>query len=109
MWFATSAELKNHMSTHHVNLIHKCEYCDREFGLLSAKYNHEHICKSRDERIEIKCSICQKSFPCQRYLKKHMHIHKNLKVKCMLCHKHFSNKFSLKRHMKKSHMNDHDG
>ena len=47
------------------------------------------------------CSICQKKFSCQDYLKKHFLTHESeSEHKCDICNKTFKRSDNLKRHMK---------
>ena len=82
--------------------IFKCVECLSIFGSLKLLKNHQKRCekKTEEEGLSYQCSICQKKFACQDYLKKHFSTHDpESEHKCDICNKSFKRSDNLKRHM----------
>lgn len=82
--------------------IFKCDECLSIFGSLKLLKNHQKRCEKKPEKegLSYQCSICQKKFACQDYLKKHFSTHDpESEHKCDICNKSFKRSDNLKRHM----------
>lgn len=63
-----------HMNKHTNTKPFWCQKCGKRFYGSSYLHNHKQVCRG-DEDWNHQCSICQRKFKCELYLKKHMKVH----------------------------------
>ena len=63
-----------HMNKHTNTKPFWCQKCGKRFYGSSYLHNHKQVCRGDDDWNH-QCSICQRKFKCELYLKKHMKIH----------------------------------
>jgi len=79
---------------------HQCLKCQSIFANVNLLKSHLKRCDKTEDKC-FQCSICQKKFTCQDYLKKHFLTHEPVSEhKCDICKKSFKRIDNLKRHMK---------
>ncbi|XP_055837826.1 zinc finger protein OZF-like [Episyrphus balteatus] len=102
--FFTPLNLKRHNNVVHDGLRkYPCSYCDKSFGTLTSRNNHERI--HTGERPH-ECNICNIKFITKGKLKQHIkeqHLNEGVMYPCDQCGKEFNNLVNLKRHQKVVH------
>ena len=63
-----------HMNKHTNTKPFWCQKCGKRFYGSSYLHNHKQVCRG-DEDWNHQCTICQRKFKCELYLKKHMKVH----------------------------------
>lgn len=102
----SKSDLKRHkLSIHSDSDLVNCEQCSHVFSnqkLLGLHVKRCHaIMGAGDEKSSFQCSICQKGFATQEYLKKHFLTHnQDAEYQCDTCEKMFKRSDNLRRHMK---------
>ena len=85
--------------SHSHSQVFDCQNCDKKFASEKSLKSHRKICETTEK--DLQCSICQKGFSCQTYLKKHFLTHEQeTAIKCKVCDKTFKRMDNLKRHSK---------
>ncbi|XP_055694344.1 zinc finger protein 54-like isoform X2 [Lutzomyia longipalpis] len=82
-----------------------CVVCGKIMDVYYYKY---HI-KTHDKPThEFKCHVlgCQRSYPNEKYLKRHLERHTNKKYKCDLCEAEYKDVQCLRKHIKKDHLKE---
>merc|ERR1712025_1533371 len=96
--FATTSDLKQHLSSHGMGKIHKCEDCGREFSNRDSAILHRK--QHNNERTHF-CQDCGKGFFKASCLQRHMRSHTGEKpYNCAFCNRGFSQVTTLKNHKK---------
>jgi len=96
--FATTSDLKQHLSSHGMGKIHKCEDCGREFTNRDSAILHRK--QHNNERTHF-CPECSKGFFKASCLQRHMRSHTGEKpYACEFCKRGFSQVTTLKNHKK---------
>eukprot|EP00090_Calanus_glacialis_P009064 TRINITY_DN17402_c1_g1_i1.p1 TRINITY_DN17402_c1_g1~~TRINITY_DN17402_c1_g1_i1.p1 ORF type:complete len:256 (-),score=64.31 TRINITY_DN17402_c1_g1_i1:95-790(-) len=96
--FATTSDLKQHLSSHGMGKIHKCEDCGREFTNRDSAILHRK--QHNNERTHF-CTECSKGFFKASCLQRHMRSHTGEKpYSCEFCRRGFSQVTTLKNHKK---------
>jgi len=96
--FATTSDLKQHMSTHGMGKIHKCADCGRQFNNRDSAILHRK--QHNNERTHV-CQECGKGFFKASCLSRHMRCHTGEKpFPCEFCGRKFSQITTLKHHKK---------
>ncbi|CAN7992167.1 unnamed protein product, partial [Ixodes hexagonus] len=74
--------------------IHRCSHCLNRYATPEALAHHQATCSHN-----YPCPVCQKVFPCERYLRRHLLIHRSSSPHvCSVCHKGFKTDHYLKVH-----------
>lgn len=74
--------------------IHQCSHCLNRYATPEALAHHQATCSHN-----YPCPVCQKVFPCERYLRRHLLIHRSSAPHvCSVCHKGFKTDHYLKVH-----------
>ncbi|XP_052798963.1 zinc finger protein 263-like isoform X1 [Mya arenaria] len=68
-----------HMNKHTNTKPFWCQQCGKRFYGSSYLHNHKQVCRGNNE-LNYSCSICDRKFKCELYLKKHMKIHDNTPI-----------------------------
>lgn len=63
-----------HMNKHTNTKPFWCQKCGKRFYGSSYLHNHKQVCRA-EEDWQHQCSICERKFKCELYLKKHMKVH----------------------------------
>ena len=104
--FATKMALRVHKIRVHEDISlakYKCDHCGQLFVELSKCKIH--VTEVHNTEYDIKCGVCHKAFPSQRYLQSHMKTtHADKPHKCHLCSAAFGLKALLTRHVKFVHL-----
>lgn len=96
--FATTSDLKQHMSSHGMGKIHKCADCGRQFNNRDSAILHRK--QHNNERTHI-CSECGKGFYKASCLSRHLRCHTGEKpFQCEFCQRNFAQVATLKQHKK---------
>jgi len=96
--FATTSDLKQHMSSHGMGKIHKCADCGRQFNNRDSAILHRK--QHNNERTHV-CLECGKGFFKSSCLTRHMRCHTGEKpFSCQFCERKFSQVTTLKHHKK---------
>ena len=96
--FATTSDLKQHLSSHGMGKIHKCEDCGREFTNRDSAILHR---KQHNNERTHWCQDCDKGFFKASCLQRHMRSHTGEKpYHCEFCNRGFSQVTTLKNHKK---------
>jgi len=100
--FATTSDLKQHLSSHGMGKIHKCEDCGREFTNRDSAILHRK--QHNNERTHF-CRDCGKGFFKASCLQRHMRSHTGEKpYSCEFCGRGFSQVTTVKNHKKVGHV-----
>jgi len=96
--FATTSDLKQHLSSHGMGKIHKCEDCGREFTNRDSAILHRK--QHNNERTHF-CNECGKGFFKASCLQRHVRSHTGEKpYSCEFCKRGFSQVTTVKNHKK---------
>jgi len=96
--FATTSDLKQHLSSHGMGKIHKCEDCGREFTNRDSAILHRK--QHNNERTHF-CNECGKGFFKASCLQRHVRSHTGEKpYSCEYCKRGFSQVTTVKNHKK---------
>ncbi|XP_045171451.2 zinc finger E-box-binding homeobox 2-like isoform X1 [Mercenaria mercenaria] len=68
-----------HMNKHTNTKPFWCQQCGKRFYGSSYLHNHKQVCRGNND-LNYSCSICERKFKCELYLKKHMKIHDNTPI-----------------------------
>lgn len=63
-----------HMNKHTNTKPFWCQQCGKRFYGSSYLHNHKQVCRGNND-LNYSCTICDRKFKCELYLKKHMKIH----------------------------------
>lgn len=76
------------------NRPHQCPHCLNRYATLEALAHHQATCSHN-----YPCPVCRKVFPCERYLRRHLIVHRaSTPHVCSVCHKGFKTDHYLKVH-----------
>ncbi|KAL1439743.1 hypothetical protein MTO96_009601 [Rhipicephalus appendiculatus] len=76
------------------NRPHQCPHCLNRYATPEALAHHQATCSHN-----YPCPICRKVFPCERYLRRHLIVHRaSTPHVCSVCHKGFKTDHYLKVH-----------
>ncbi|KAK8770859.1 hypothetical protein V5799_025896 [Amblyomma americanum] len=76
------------------NRPHQCPHCLNRYATPEALAHHQATCTHN-----YPCPICRKVFPCERYLRRHLVVHRaSTPHVCSVCHKGFKTDHYLKVH-----------
>eukprot|EP00088_Acartia_fossae_P011201 TRINITY_DN15633_c0_g1_i7.p1 TRINITY_DN15633_c0_g1~~TRINITY_DN15633_c0_g1_i7.p1 ORF type:complete len:704 (-),score=182.46 TRINITY_DN15633_c0_g1_i7:102-2213(-) len=96
--FATTSDLKQHMSAHGMGKIHKCADCGRQFNNRDSAILHRK--QHNNERTHV-CAECGKGFFKSSCLTRHLRCHTGEKpFQCEYCQRNFAQVATLKQHKK---------
>ncbi|XP_064466764.1 zinc finger protein 341-like isoform X2 [Ornithodoros turicata] len=74
--------------------VHRCSHCLNKYATAEALAHHEATCTHN-----YPCPVCTKVFPCERYLRRHLLIHRDASPHvCPVCKKAFKTEHYLKVH-----------
>lgn len=68
-----------HMNKHTNTKPFWCQQCGKRFYGSSYLHNHKQVCRGNND-LNYTCTICDRKFKCELYLKKHMKIHDNTPI-----------------------------
>lgn len=68
-----------HMNKHTNTKPFWCQQCGKRFYGSSYLHNHKQVCRGNND-LNFACTICDRKFKCELYLKKHMKIHDNTPI-----------------------------
>jgi hypothetical protein len=68
-----------HMNKHTNTKPFWCQQCGKRFYGSSYLHNHKQVCRGNND-LNYSCSVCDRKFKCELYLKKHMKIHDNTPI-----------------------------
>lgn len=68
-----------HMNKHTNTKPFWCQQCGKRFYGSSYLHNHKQVCRGNND-LNYACTICDRKFKCELYLKKHMKIHDNTPI-----------------------------
>ena len=68
-----------HMNKHTNTKPFWCQQCGKRFYGSSYLHNHKQVCRGNND-LNYSCTICDRKFKCELYLKKHMKIHDNTPI-----------------------------
>lgn len=68
-----------HMNKHTNTKPFWCQQCGKRFFGSSYLHNHKQVCRGNNE-LNYACTVCDRKFKCELYLKKHMKIHDNIPI-----------------------------
>lgn len=68
-----------HMNKHTNTKPFWCQQCGKRFYGSSYLHNHKQVCRGNNE-LNFACTICERKFKCELYLKKHMKVHDNVPI-----------------------------
>lgn len=76
------------------NRPHQCPHCLNRYATPEALAHHQATCSHN-----YPCPVCRKVFPCERYLRRHLIVHRaSTPHVCSVCHKGFKTDHYLKVH-----------
>ncbi|XP_064645289.1 uncharacterized protein LOC135498776 [Lineus longissimus] len=104
--FAAKRGLEEHLNLHTGVTPHECQYCKQTFTTKYKLRHHWRTCKLNTEKVEFKCSVCQKSFYSQQICDDHMNTHTGAKpYQCRVenCSQTFHTASSRKSHESLKH------
>ncbi|XP_059607702.1 zinc finger protein OZF-like [Phlebotomus argentipes] len=99
--FQTLEALKDHTRKHPSEEMSRCEMCEKEFLDEKAVQRHIHTYhEKQSNKKAFSCSHCDKSFPRNYNLLRHLEIHKKDRplLSCKVCGAKHVQAYSLKRH-----------
>lgn len=95
--YTSRKQLVKHMRIH-MDGLHNCSYCDKQFAQSGEKTKHE---RKHNGIKQFQCKICEKSFSQASSMKKHALIHSGVKeFVCTQCGKAFQYKTNLTVHLR---------
>lgn len=68
-----------HMNKHTNTKPFWCQQCGKRFYGSSYLHNHKQVCRGNND-LNYTCTVCDRKFKCELYLKKHMKIHDNTPI-----------------------------
>lgn len=68
-----------HMNKHTNTKPFWCQQCGKRFYGSSYLHNHKQVCRGNND-LNYACTVCDRKFKCELYLKKHMKIHDNTPI-----------------------------
>ena len=94
-------DLNEHrMGVHSTDRDFNCEHCTKTYK--TANVLEDHMKRKHTNILSYQCSTCDKKFNVNRVLKKHIEQHVNENIKCKICNKSFPSLASVEAH-EKSH------
>ena len=109
--FHVKANMRYHEKTHSNDSPYKCPVCGSCYGQISYLKTHLDRChNNQDEVMAFKCLICNKGYPKNYLVNRHMKIHK-VKIsskpvhphQCDKCDKSFKKRYTLIKHRQRDH------
>ena len=101
--------LENHFKARHTNeTVTSCPYCNKIVKTLANHLDRMKCHLSEEEKqrlaIEVKCEICQKSFPSHLKLRRHViRMHTDAQFQCEICNFQTKHVQNLKQHVRTVH------
>ena len=108
--FYRKSAWNNHNQTFHQKLKEKCDYCSELFSTKIEVDDHIKKFHERDsyfveEKKQIDCDLCERSFPSEKGLIFHKNNFHTGHFPCGLCNYAFKNRVLLEVHLEKMHKN----
>ena len=87
------------MGVHSTERNFNCEHCSKSYKTALAL--RDHTIRKHTDSLDHQCSTCGKKFNVERVLKKHIELHSDENMKCKICNKSFPHLAAVEAHEKR--------